>query len=780
MSLKRFLYFILKEDGRSARVVNGVVTYSGQPYPLPQSPEGWQEILLAWERSLELHGLVTNFSLPMGFVRDAARITRDALYKETTETKLFLLIQRLTLILSLTDYNWFYKYFYRGELDLSAADDTQDMINVPIMEGGLSKLIKAAWDTDFEFPLSDPACVNVAMDGIDIQEKANYELLTGFEIAKSVFGENFFLPFTFLNRDGQSTGITFISENVQDVTGLSWADKLAVDNYIAKAADNNSTDIDVHIVGTMIVTCTQNDIGSFLRTRFLRSNQLIANQNDYLIAFQSPIVDGDTYRFDVDMVIPLEPGERLYMEGIYNTGGVDVKIQFEVGSTFALSYTNRYKTTYVLAWPRMALYKALIKRITGSDANAISQLCTDNDALVITCGDAIRGLTGVTVKTSLRDFFKDNDATFMAGMAITAAGVELEDRTRYYEQSVPPDEIDLGIIVDFEIKPAQDLKYNTFKFGHPKQDTQDVNGKYGPNGNNQFTGPLTKDVKEYNMVSGYKADPYEIESLRQNLNGKTTTDDKSDNDVFVLATVAGTAIQTVLLSFIASGNYIVFPLTPVIVPGMKFIITGSASNDGTYTVTSVDQFTTTQTVHTDITITISEGPISVQVEFILGLLYTLDRPAYTTLEGVPNDTIFNLPLLTPKTMLLRHGRWIRSMNAGLDSQKIVFASGKDNQNTELKTVLGSVTVDEDKDEAISGLGAYMFLPWYFIFKTQVPIGIPELIEDNPNLSFKFTDEAGQVWRGFSQLIGVAPNDYTPQEFKLLATPENDILKLIHG
>jgi hypothetical protein len=210
--------------------------------------------------------------------------------------------------------------------------------------------------------------------------------------------------------------------------------------------------------------------------------------------------------------------------------------------------------------------------------------------------------------------------------------------------------------------------------------------------------------------------------------------------------------------------------------GTKFRVTGSVDNDGVYEVEKVIYESTTQTVYTNITITIAEFVVSVLVEILEGNVYTLDRPAYT-LEGVP-ETIFNLPFLTPKTRLLRHGRWISSINYGLENKKIIFTSGKDNNNTDLKTTLAGVVIDEDKDEGIASLGSPLFIPFYFIFKTEVPLALAELIEENPNRSYKFTDEYGQVWNGFLKMAGIAPNEYTPQEFRLLASPSNDIKLLI--
>jgi hypothetical protein len=781
---KRFQYYLLKPDGRSGQVVNGVVSYSGSPKPLPQNPDGWQNITLAWERSLEKYGLVPNFSLPLGFVRNGAKIIRDALYKQSIEEEILLLIQRLELELTDTTFNWVYKYFFRGELDLSKVDDKQDMISVPIVEGGLMKLLTANWNTNYEFIINDPDVIFVKMDGIRLDESAAYNLLSGVEIGNDSFGASFWLPMTFINKDGQSIGIAWLSQSLEDTSGQSYSDRLQSTNYFAKALDINDGTINISFVGTIRFTCTQQDAANGIRMRFLRSNLDIGNQDDYLVV-NSSLTAGQTYEIDINLTIPLQPGERLYFEGQLGTTGTLTQFEFLDGSDIKCSFSNTYKTTNVPCYRRSTLYKRLIKAIAGSEDNAISQLCDDFDDLLITCGDFIRNIPNSTLKTSLADFFADCDSTFMAGMAINNGKVELESREKYFQES---DEVDLGEVTDLEIKPI-DFFCNTYKFGHPKQassEVNDINGKYGFNGNNQFTGPITKITKEYNAVSPYKADPYEIELLRINLDGKTTSGDNSDNDVYVIKAKKQDSI-TATLGFDHSIGAMFIGDASRFSVGQQIRITGTANNDGVYDVIGIGSLIIVQIIFFAQSV-VDETDVLGTIEWLKGDVYLLDRPAFDELDLAPdpdnpgefitNDTIFNIPLLTPKRMLLRHGRWVRSLNAGLDNKKIIFSSGKENKNTELKTVLGTEIIDEDKDELIAGFGDYLFFPFYFIFKTIVPINLPELLEENPNRVFKFTDEYGQEWKGFLMMAGIAPNEYTPQEFRLLAAPSNDIKKLI--
>lgn len=775
---RKFLYYLLKKDGRSGQVVNDVVTYSGQPKPLPQTPSGWQELIILFERSLDKHGLLTMSSLPFGFVRNGARIIRDALYKETIEAEIFLLIQRLELELTVSTYNWVYKYLIKGELDLSKADDSRDMISVPIMEIGLTKLLKANEKTVYEFPMNDPVCVNLKHDGIELDQKGNFALVDSFVIDNTLYGDSSWAPFSNLNNEGTLQRIAFFSQSIENTAGVAFADRLTSPNFFAQAALNNLISVDVHITGKIVYHCTEQDAANGFRMRFLRSGQNVGNQNDYDLFIDTPLVQGETYSHDIDITIPLAPGERLYLEMILGNTGVDTKISFDADSKLSADFVFRSPATYIKCYRRFDLFKKLCGKVFNDENVAVSTLLETEEInnVLITCGDAIRGLENATLKTSLDDFWRDCDSTFMCGQMIVGDTFEIEDRIKYYTESAVIDEVDLGFVTDLKINPASDLMCNTYKFGHQKQDIEDVNGKYDPNGTNAFTGPITKVVKEYNMVSPYKAGPYEIEMLRINLDGKTTTDDNSDNDVFVIASLPQADLETeVSFLNVLSGMIVSNPERFQV--GQKIRITGSASNDGVYDIFSIN-FLLAFSVIVFSQPVVDEASVTINIEWLTGDVYTLNRPAYT-LEGVPHDSIYNLPYLTPMAMLLRHIRWIAGINYGLASKKIKFANGKDNKNTELKTVLAGVTIDEDKDESFAGVTP-MFIPFYGAFKTEVPINLPERLETDPNRSFKYLDEYDQEWKIFLRMGGIAPNDYTPQEYKGLLTPNNNIELLIHG
>lgn len=783
MTLSKFLYYILKEDGRSAKVVNKVVTYTGVPTPLPQTPDGWQELLLLFERSLERHSIETGDSLNLGFVRDGAHIIRHAMYNNSTNEKIFLLIQRLTLVYDGLTYNWLYKYLHKGQFNLIKASDTDDIVSVPIIEGGLRQLIESKYDKLFEIPFTDEKAVLVYQDGLEIENSIAGIIENGESNDGAFFFKNHLLELRLITAETGFIGAANEVSRVQ-VDNSNTAIR-ATEGFFLKSTGDGEVEIEWNFDFSLEYTPTSPGVNPAAVYKIVVRRINEANFSDTQVELFSRASGlGFTGNFNASgtSTIIVRPKDELYLYAFCNiegaTGDTQIRTLYQVtdDSLFKIKFNYRHPSSYAVGFRRIDIFRYLMFQIAGNKDLAVSTLL-ENDYDVITGGDGIRRIEGGKLYTSFKDLFEDTDATFMAGMQIFPDRVEIEERQKYYEEQ---DEVNLGIVKEFKKIPAENLMCDSFSFGHIKQDIEDLNGRYDPNGTNKFIGPLTNVSKDYNGVSPYKAGPYEIEFIRINLDGKTTTDNNTDKQPYVLAAVGEPSTQSIVLSFSSAGNYIVFPASPKVAKGTKFRIIGSVNNDRIYEVTESDPIVISQTVYTDQVITVAEFTVNVTIEFITNQVYLLDRPAFDTLEGVLNNTIFNITRLTPSSMKNRHKRWIKSMHYGLEAMKLKFLNGEENKNTDLKTVLGSLTVDEDADETISGFGDFMFYPWYFIFKTETPINLSELIEENPNRTYRFTDVDGNEWVGFLIMAGIAPNDFTPQEFRLLACPSNDIKKLIHG
>lgn len=151
-------------------------------------------------------------------------------------------------------------------------------------------------------------------------------------------------------------------------------------------------------------------------------------------------------------------------------------------------------------------------------------------------------------------------------------------------------------------------------------------------------------------------------------------------------------------------------------------------------------------------------------------VYPLLRPAFTSIEGIPDTTnIFNLTI-SPKRIMELHRREIDSLMDGFDGKYLKFKATTKNQN--LKTVLGADVVDEDQNYKISKDKYYQMV--YIDIDTEGDTDLVDIMDTDPNVCFEF----GAGVAGFPTKCGLQPDSRQEQGYRLLASTDTD-LKNIH-
>lgn len=738
------LYYFVEEDGRCRQVVNGVVTSLMNKKPISFSPIGHSDIMIAWERVVSRWGQIKNFSLPLGFVMDAAMILRNDAYLYNIDRKLYLLIQKLRHAITDTTFSDRYKFLYKGELDFSTIEDGQDerRVNINIMEGGISKLLKAQEATNFFLPF-DTDAVNVKMDGMNIKGVYN------FTIIEHSTGATGALPTMILKSQEQSApGVAAF-----DINGgysLSYAGITAANTEYFLSSGLDPIGNIAHFEG--VINMTVPDSGFPANIVVWRYNTITGSLT------QHPLFTGpEAAQVPIDIDIPFVKGDRYFLEiGEY------------IGeSNLSVTIVTKFDETTIKGFRLIDVFKKLCLKM-GIAASLVVSTLLDSSQIIFTSGDGIRRLPDSGIELNINYFFKAVDAYYFAEMSVRET-IEIEDRLVAFSTSTV---VPLGEAVKFKITSAKDQIFSSIKYGHREQDINDVNGKYDPNGFAIMITPSKKGGgKQMDLTSPFKAGPYEIESIRSNLDGKSTTDSDKDNQVFALAVATAETTISTTVSFSASGNFMVFPNGVKLISGMKINIVGSATNDREYIIGDVASLFIAQAAALDVSVT-DESNVPVTITILSGFLYELDR-SITVTAGVPDEaktTIFNIPL-TPKRLLNRHLRWIRSFLYNHEPESIVF----DHANRNGDLVAGGIT--ESADIPIASMGERIFLPWYFECKNPSPIDLVETLDTTPNAAFMPTWK-GDEYTGFLWRAGISPNSQTPQVFKLLCAAETDITKLI--
>ena len=129
MQNKSFIFWLFNKDKKPlyfdkiVRESNGILKPDGQPAHLEYAPDGWKDILVKYGRNIKYLGLFRDFTVPMNFKRDGARIVKDAMWKLGMEAVIYLGVSKLNRKV----YPPKYEPWYSGELDFSKTREFKKM-----------------------------------------------------------------------------------------------------------------------------------------------------------------------------------------------------------------------------------------------------------------------------------------------------------------------------------------------------------------------------------------------------------------------------------------------------------------------------------------------------------------------------------------------------------------------------------------------------------------------------------------------------------------------------
>ncbi len=817
MARKSLLYYLFSKEKRPlyedaiGNVQQGdpgnYTKPDGQPAHLRLSPRGWKNTVIKYARNIKYWGLFRDFTVPMDFVGDGAKILKNRMWMFGIECICYLGILRLDRIT--TPYN--YENYFLSELNFSKYKQNQRGVTVEALEGGLIKLFKANEGTVYDIPVSDdPEKFRVKMDGKTFDYSTTY-LVIPQHIAGTV---NYYLGM--INQGGEGNLPYMIFEDVmQQASAVYPNDAWFLNSDGAPIARN----IRVH---GFIEVYFDKTSGPVLRVETNDGGTGGFPQYELLNLSASPRAAGSREILAFDQTFSLPANTRINMK-IFGGNPVDPSTQFTVDSgEIKIDYEYRYDTTWTdCIYPLRALDRIINKMSAGQYTVVSDWLSTKKDD-ALTCGDALRNLPHATMKSSLQDWFKSINH-YGIGLTVENNVLRIEPFSYFFKNTLTAD---LGEVAAAEISVAEDLLISTIKVGQEPNDYEDVNGRDEPNQSQQWTTPGTRVIKELDLLSKYRKDSLGVELARIQRIFKDTTDARSDNDIFMLnITTENTAEEQNFLAEVTEEVDYAGGAAALVIHQNLSIGTGFTAN------TAKTEYTygagPTQSVNVDLTITPAGGGVanitvnllqnaavvasmlvapgatgnlstplnlaagdvlSVQIDdFVTAVTieeseisfayvpvpdFELNRPAFDDISGILHpETAFNV-LYSPKTVLLNNGSYLRSLFPFLDGEKIKFQSA--DKNKELSYTLDGVTVTEKEDIQIGTLADRLFLPFYFNFTTKLPINVLALIQTNPYGRIRFTVE-GVLFEGFLFDGGVKPGTEEKQNWKLLcAAYVNDV------
>lgn len=767
----QLLYHILNSDKKTqylnlvknVETGEGVLKNDGTPAHLKQSPTGWRETLIKFVRNNKYLGLFRDLSVPLNFPGDGAKILRNAMWRFGMEAIYYLTISKL-------NQNIFpdtYESWYAGELDFSKFKQTRTGVDIQLVEGGISKLLKAYESTTFEIDIhNDVNKFDLYMDGLTFQNKIESTVYNQV-VGQFVGGSNVWMVGTgIITNEGTTQGI--VSNDQNQVPGP------VIDGLSDFFQCFTKTGV-LHISGTIPVFGFDPGFATEaeFKLSFRKSGALGVFISEYLIVPTQIIHNGQDLTATFSFNIPFEPGITIGLYANTDPGGILARTFVILGEgNFKYDYLVRFDPTLCECMSWMNLFERLTYKLTGGKYGCKSTFLPTLTDQCVTSGQSIRQYRSESViKTSMDDFFK-SCKRWGVGLGIENNQLVIEKHEYFFKSGIAI--LNLGDVIDFEVSVAEDLVFNTIKVGYLNQTYDNVNGKDEFNVTQQYTTPHTRVVKELDLVCPFRADMFGIELTRIRLYLKDSTDNKADNDTFIMNVVKGTDYdyyRGTFNTFVTAGQYFVnIPTVLFDLPIGKVIRFNSTNHTIVSYNHTVAGITTIRVNETIAAASYNEAIVTHD-----DAVYKLNRPVFSSITGLVNPTeAFNV-LLNPKSIIDNNSAYIHSVLDLQDAGKITFQSGEKNSLMSY-TLLGK-TVTQNADIPINGLPTKLFKPYYFHFKTKVPLSLPALMKTNPYDKVSFTYN-GYTLSGFIWEAGIAPATNAAQEFQLLCSPDTDLTKLI--
>lgn len=761
----QFLYAVKNKAGQTASFVNSTLNWNSVYTPLDLTPDQWQQLTVLTERNKTYFGLDISFGAPQDYVKSAASILKCICIDNGTEYETFLEILEQRLWLDADTYGYYYDRICLAEIDLSAYVDS-GKVTVPILQGEITKYLKANDSNVYAINIDVQERVGVLMDGAVLQEDAQFVIVDPVDI-------------TFKPNGNHTMGLNLVSAQQKTTLGAQSTIRQTIDQT-NQAGIFASKDYCLIAAGVTRITATFDfavtvsitpgsglpiiaglryqagfdvfDINGNIVNYPGGDNVLYTSPNTFESGLGRHVVKV-TKTFDVPNGAYLFPRSQLNATNDSYANAITFvydNLDLETPSTpnVDLQYTYRFQPTICYGLFARDLFNYLIQAMTGGQYQLGASSLLDNPDLqiVFACGDALRQLVGSQIKISMRKFFACINLVHGTGMGVVNNLLTIERKPFWLAQDDPG--VDLGEAADgYKLYPATDLTFSSVKVGWPNQNYNvslgDINGKYEICVTQLYDTPVTRVSTTLDLTTDCRADMYGGEFTRMNLDGKTSVSDNADNDVFCFHVEK--EVRRV-------GR---FP-EPITINGVTYIGLLHLNRD-------INQYVQDNNIYVNI-----GDPYVVS-----GVTYTATVAQYLQVGLLDKASAYNVAL-SPKQCLMRsHSDYLHSCLEKMDTQYLTFDSSDKNSALQIIGQPGGVDTAENANVQIGSFKAAIFKPWYFEGQIVSPRSLDNTIEDNPvrkyNLTYRMVPLSGTAMKS-----AIAPTDRAQQAYQLLLAPNTDI------
>lgn len=703
------------------------------------SPDGWLETKLEWKRSNIYGGVLRSLTLPLNFVYAGAGFLRR-------EFGVYGLFANVKLYIDKLQNDWTYKRLYTGKLDFSKYVDKESSVEITATEDTFSVQLDAFDEQQYAIPVDVPEKVEVELTPLTLTETADFLFTPNIDNRSDAFFEMEIIT----NRQNaklasvQRVGFYADSYPVWS-TDSHWF-------YIART--NTNLRYKGHFEG--IINSAVGEGTQQFRILLVKSDGTIVNT-----LYDDSTNTAKAFNFDFDFTTSLLTGERLFF--YFEHVGSDVSIYgFRLqNATLSLEYDTVTESSRCLALRCDYIFQQLVNKMNGSSVYpAVSYLLSNTlKQLVITCSDSIRQTNNIGTIYQAGDTLQIGGRYLVLGGAINYGGVAYSVN-QYFDYKLGVSEFTTlagGFVKQTGQNPSISISFKDF-----------FQSIYSVMGGQAGVGCEPARIVLEDLSYFYRAG-LGVVDFGENIQAPEVTpaidllwnkikvgyedqqyDQFNGNKEVMSTQYYGTDITAVkkelnLVSVVRADPYGIE--TDRVIP----VDTAASRSD-----------------NSNYFIWLKPTP---EMD---GSYKPLGMDALMDFSGV--DSSYYNWFLSPKQNLLRGGAYLHSILDKMDGYLIKLTDWKKN--------ISMVTVDstgrrvaEGDNIPIGNLPKQIFKPYYISTVPATPYNIADLIESNPYGEVRLTD-LGVQWKGFINNVTTDEGMNEAQTFKLLMTPDNDLVKRV--
>lgn len=524
------------------------ILINGISYEATDDLKNWDDFELAYKRS-DYDGVLRSFSTKFEFVNRSYNLLKEEYSKNYLSSSAGIAFYK-------RNNSWNWDKVFQCALDFSSYSDDGYTISINAIDDTLAAIIKAKRNIQYEYLVSELKPQSLYYDGLKFQYEAKY--VSGGTTVEDDANLQYIQFHGALQAEGGTRPAT-VSFPVYILDNSELPKR---DSPLVFTDEPFTTDGSVQIFAEAL-----SNIDITLKLSF---SFYVTADNAHGTAYADVVLfvkraNGDLARFGVwrhiagniptivsELInISLNSGDSIGMDLLLYNSATPITMTWTTylrGFSLSVNFQSRINPVNIDVLLLTTVAEKLLESMTDSSDYSVdiynyvpggitrSRL----SSCFIMPAESARNLPNAKLYTSFKKFCEFMEAEFGYVLVIEGNNVTFIHRYALFDNYVVKDLSDQ--INDYEYSVNSSLVNTSVKVGYDKQDYDSINGRDEFRFTNEFSTGLKLTDNTLSFISPYRADAYGIEFLVQK-RGEDTTDNDSDNDVFIVGCQYATSAE---------------------------------------------------------------------------------------------------------------------------------------------------------------------------------------------------------------------------------------------